>query len=148
MVSEKFDLAAFLPYLLNHAAETTSLGFQSEYKDRYGMLRTEWRVLFHLGMYGSLTAREIGQRANIHKTKISRAVQRLEEKRYLVRKRDAQDRRVEHLTLTQAGLAAFADLSSTAERYDAALTDGLSQGDVETLRRMLVKIAARGHRAL
>jgi len=52
---DAFDLQDFLPYLLNQAADASSLGFQKYYKDRYGMLRTEWRVLFHLGRYGAMT---------------------------------------------------------------------------------------------
>ena len=70
----EFDLKDFLPYLLNQAAEEASLGFQVLYKERYGMLRTEWRVLFHLGRYGDMTAKEICDRARTHKTKVSRAV--------------------------------------------------------------------------
>jgi len=84
-----FELQDFLPYQLNQAAEAASLSFQQIYKGRYGMLRTEWRVLFHLGLYGQMTATEIGQRSRMHKTKISRAVSALEEKRFLTRARDA-----------------------------------------------------------
>ena len=57
MPQDSFDLTDFVPYLLNQAAEQSSLGFQRYYKGRYGMLRTEWRVLFHLGRYGDQTAR-------------------------------------------------------------------------------------------
>ena len=98
-MSEKddFDLQLFLPYLLNQAAEAASLAFTQIYKNRYGMLRTEWRVLFHLGIYGTLTAKEIGERARSHKTKISRAVAALEKRRYLKRTRLESDRRVEAL---------------------------------------------------
>ena len=84
---DDFDLRFFLPYLLNQAAEESSLAFQQVYKGRYGMLRTEWRVLFHLGIYGEMTAKEIGERARMHKTKISRAVQRLADRRFLGEKR-------------------------------------------------------------
>ena len=69
--SNNFDLQAFLPYLLNQAAEQSSLAFQRSYKNRYNMLRTEWRVMFHLGLFGTMTARDIGVRGKIHKTKIS-----------------------------------------------------------------------------
>jgi hypothetical protein len=55
----EFELSDFTPYLLNAAAEAQSLRFSRVYKDRYGMLRTEWRVLFHLGRYGAMSAREI-----------------------------------------------------------------------------------------
>jgi DNA-binding MarR family transcriptional regulator len=53
------------------------------------MLRTEWRVLFHLGRYGAMSAREISRRAGIHKTKVSRAVAALERKRFLERRDSA-----------------------------------------------------------
>jgi DNA-binding MarR family transcriptional regulator len=86
MSDDNFELEEFLPYLLNQAAEVSSLAFQQVYKDRYGMLRTEWRVLFHLGLYGKMTASDIGARAKMHKTKISRAVQRLADRRFLTPK--------------------------------------------------------------
>ncbi|MCB1340299.1 MAG: winged helix-turn-helix transcriptional regulator [Pseudooceanicola sp.] len=142
-MSEKddFDLQLFLPYLLNQAAEESSLAFQRVYKSRYGMLRTEWRVLFHLGIYGRMTATEIGQRARTHKTKISRAVQRLAERRFLRRDPDERDRRVEHLELTPTGLAAYRDLRAVAQECDAWLVRDLSPDETGQLRRLLVRLA-------
>ena len=105
------------------------------------MLRNEWRVLFHLGMYGKLTASDIATRASLHKTKISRAVAKLEARRFLTRDRDAKDRRVEHLALTAAGRAAYADLCDVAQRYDAALVEGLTSEDADKLRRILRNLA-------
>lgn len=139
----EFDVQTFLPYLLNQAAEASSLEFQKVYKDRYGMLRNEWRVLFHLGIYGRMTARDIGARAAMHKTKISRAVQRLAERRYLLRTRDDGDRRVEHLDLTPMGRKVYSDLRAVAREYDQALVDGLPQADVERLKAQLTQLAAR-----
>ena len=136
-----FNLEHFLPYLLNQAAEASSLAFQQVYKDRYGMLRNEWRVLFHLGMYGRMTAREIAVKAQLHKTKISRAVAKLEARRFLTRTRDEADRRVEHLDLTPAGRAAFRDLRQVAERYDQALVDDLSPDEAAHLRTLLTRLA-------
>ena len=136
-----FDLQNFLPYLLNQAAEESSLAFQQIYKDRYGMLRTEWRVLFHLGIYGRLTASEIGNRSKMHKTKISRAVQKLAERRYLVRSRDEADRRLEYLDLTPQGQAAYRDLRSVAQGYDAKLDAELTPQQSQILRSALRKLA-------
>ena len=144
MENDEFDLQGFLPYLLNQAAEASSREFQQIYKDRYGMLRTEWRVLFHLGLYGRLTASEIGQRARMHKTKISRAVHRLTERRFVTRSRDEGDRRVEHLALTWQGQAAYNDLRAVAQRYDAALMDTLDAPEAEVLRRALQKLSEAG----
>ncbi len=137
MTDTPFHLPHFLPYLLNQAAEAASIDFQAYYKGRYGMLRTEWRVLFHLGCYGDLSAKQICEKASIHKTKVSRAVGALEEKRYLTRHASEGDRRSERLVLTRSGLAVFDDLSAEAQRFEATLTEGLIPADLDALRRAL-----------
>ena len=141
MKKDEFDLQDFLPYLLNQAAEESSMAFQQVYKGRYGMLRTEWRVLFHLGNYGQMTAKEIGERAKIHKTKISRAVGKLEKRRFLTRTKDDQDRRVEHLNLTTNGQAAYRDLHSVAQTYDQKLSALFPAAEAKMLRYMLRRLA-------
>ena len=138
---DEFDLRNFLPFLLNQAAEESSLEFQRVYKNRYGMLRTEWRVLFHLGNYGEMTARDIGLRARIHKTKISRAVRGLEQRRYLQRLRDESDRRVERLSLTSSGQVVYRELRSIARDYDTKLASRFTTGEVALLRMMLRRLA-------
>jgi len=135
-----FDLSDFLPYLLNQAAEISSLEFQKYYKQRYGMLRTEWRVIFHLGRYGEMTAKEICERTRTHKTKISRAVSALEAKRFLTRTQMANDRRHETLRLTKTGESAFSDLSAEAQRFNTQLTQHFSKEETEILHRCLFRI--------
>ena len=137
-----FDIQDFVPYLLNQAAEASSLEFQQLYKDRYGMLRTEWRVLFHLGLYQRMTAVEICRKARMHKTKISRAVQKLADRRFLQRDRSAEDRRVEYLTLTPAGQAAYRDLMTAPAAYDARLMAGFTPAEAALLRQLLRRLAA------
>ncbi len=136
-----FDLQDFTPFLLNIAAEATSLGFQRHYKEKYGMLRTEWRVVFHLGQYGPMHAKEICERARIHKTKVSRAVAALEAKRYLQRKEEAKDRRHETLSLTRRGLAVFDELYEVARSFDADLMAQFTPEERVTLKRCLAQIA-------
>lgn len=141
MTDDDFDLGQFLPYALNQAAEAASMGFQKHYRQRYGMLRTEWRVLFHLGRYGSMTAKSICERASMHKTKVSRAVGALEQKRFLVREEQASDRRLEMLSLTRQGQAAYADLYKSAKVFDASLSAHFSAQERDVLNRCLEKIA-------
>ncbi len=141
MTDDDFDLSRFLPYALNQAAEATSIGFQTYYRQRYGMLRTEWRVLFHLGRYGAMTAKEICERASLHKTKVSRAVHALEQKRFIVRTIQEQDRRHETLSLTHQGEGVYADLFEAAKAYDAKLSAHFTETEREILNRCLEKIA-------
>nr|WP_050605283.1 MarR family winged helix-turn-helix transcriptional regulator [Ruegeria sp. 6PALISEP08] len=139
--NDDFDLQNFLPFLLNQASERASLEFQSVYKGRYGMLRTEWRVLFHLGLFGEMTAKDIGERAKMHKTKISRAVAKLEQRRYLKRTRDEADRRAEWLALTPAGQTVYRDLRNVAANYDARLSSLFNEEEAALLRHMLQRLA-------
>lgn len=139
--ADKFDLQDFLPYLLAQAADASSLGFQRYYKAQYGMLRTEWRVVFHLGRYGKMTAKEICTRARIHKTKVSRAVAALEEKRFLTRSEVLDDRRHEELHLTRSGQAAYADLSIQAKQFDEELLAKVPAENLKVLKNCLRQIA-------
>ncbi|MEO1537677.1 MAG: MarR family winged helix-turn-helix transcriptional regulator [Pseudomonadota bacterium] len=136
----KPELSDFLPYLLNRAAEAVSRDFQPHYKHSYGMLRTEWRVLFHLGHYGTMTATEICDKADLHKTKVSRAVTALEEKRFLSRETVEKDRRAEALSLTARGRTAFDDLAVAARDYDATLEHQLGEDDFATLKRITKRL--------
>ena len=132
-----FQLQEFWPYALNQAAEVTSLGFQSVYRKKYGISRTEWRVLAHLGEFGQMTAKDICERASLHKTKVSRAVVALEDKRWLNRSTNEQDRRVEHLMLSKAGGQAYQDLTKEADKLNAELVAGLSAEELATFRKVL-----------
>jgi len=145
---DTFDLRLFLPYLLNQAAEQSSLSFQDFYKDHYGMLRTEWRVMFHLGSFNAMTARDICMRSNIHKTKISRAVQKLTEKRFISRRRNADDLRQESLELTASGHAAYVKLRKKAEQYQTDLSAEFSAEEFALLQNMLKRLIAPSGQSL
>ena len=141
--NSNFDLQNFLPYLLNQAAETTSLEFQRRYREEYGMLRTEWRVLFHLGRYGDMTAKAICERARLHKTKVSRAVRALEVKNFLTRTEQPDDRRHEILTLTKRGQTTYEKLADGARRFHETLSERFSDEENAIMKRCLSKLAAR-----
>lgn len=136
-----FDLENFLPYLLNRASEEASIEFSAYYKATYGMLRTEWRVLFHLGRWGEMSARDITTRSRIHKTKISRAVKALEQKRFLRRMTDDLDRRREVLSLTAHGKRTYADLMGRAQAFDAKLMRGFTPQEQTQLRSLLRRLS-------
>lgn len=139
--NSEFNPQDFLPYLLNQAAEALSLEFQRHYRGQYGMLRTEWRVLFHLGCYGDMTAKEICDRAGLHKTKVSRAVAALQTKRILTRRELERDRRHAILQLTAKGQRVFAELSRAAHAFDSEVRTSMTPEEAKVLHRCLIRIA-------
>ncbi|MEM9104805.1 MAG: MarR family winged helix-turn-helix transcriptional regulator [Pseudomonadota bacterium] len=133
-------LEAFLPYKLSRAAELVSLRFARIYKDHAGLTRPEWRTLATLGQYGTLTAKAIGAHSSMHKTKVSRAVQSLEERKWLKRTTDDKDRRVEHLALTREGARNYRTLAELAHGFEGGLKETLGKQDFEALIRGLTAV--------
>lgn len=140
---QDFDLGTFLPYRLNQAAEVVSLRFAAHYKARYEMTRPEWRTLAALGSYGQMTATEIGANSAMHKTKVSRAVKALEDRRWLRRREDADDRRVEHLELTAQGFAIYREMVALARAYEQELLDLLGSTGLRQLEAGLEAVEQR-----
>lgn len=137
----EFDLEDFLPYRLNQAAEHVSRNFQTLYRREFGMTRPEWRVLAHLGQNDTLTARDICDRARMHKTEVSRAISSLEKRRWLTRRRDESDRRLEHLSLTAEGKRTFRKLGKSAQVFEAALLVGLPDINADDFKRWLAALS-------
>ena len=136
-MSPEFDLETFVPYRMNRASEAISRAFAQEYKRLYGMTRPEWRALAALGQLGRLTATQIGRHSAMHKTQVSRAVTRLESRRWLSRAENPADRRAEHLELTRAGRATYAEMSALALSYQRQLAKNLGDEAFEALQRGL-----------
>lgn len=87
-----------------------------------------------------MRAKDICERASIHKTKVSRAVNALERKRLLRRTQLEHDRRQEKLHLTPSGSLAFRDLHETAQEFDNGMAQRFSPEEVTLLRRCLRNI--------
>jgi DNA-binding MarR family transcriptional regulator len=129
MEPETLELESFLPYRLYRLADAVSREFSRIYKDRHGLTRPEWRTLAGLGQHGTMTATELGEQSAMHKTKVSRAVAELERRRWLTRMPDEDDRRVEHLVLTRAGLAAYREMVPLAKAFERELLAKLNASE-------------------
>ncbi|MBK5567546.1 MAG: winged helix-turn-helix transcriptional regulator [Ensifer sp. SSB1] len=148
MAADGFELNAFLPYRLNRAAEFVALRFAAQYKARYQLTRPEWRTLAALGSTGRpMTATEVGGHSAMHKTKVSRAVAALEKRRWLTRREDEGDRRIEHLELTKTGIRAYGELTELAARYQAELDTLIGPAGMRALATGLEAVEAAMGRA-
>ncbi len=137
MADDILALEKFLPYRLNRLADSVSREFSTIYRERYGLTRPEWRTLATLGQYRAMTATAIGAHSAMHKTKVSRAVAALEKRKWLIRRPDSADRRVEHLTLTKAGEKAYLEMVPLAKAYEAEMLRTMTKADRESVLRGL-----------
>ena len=96
-------LEDFLPHRLNVLSSLVSQALTRVY-GRYGIGIPEWRVLVTLGENGVLTGKVVGAQTHMHKTKVSRAVAQLEERKFLTRRANRADLR-EIVPVPDAGRA-------------------------------------------
>ena len=129
-----------MPYRLYQAMERTSQNFRDLYKKHYGLTRTEWRVMLNVGQYGPIEAGEISKRSFLHKTKISRAVNSLEKKRWLERVHVEGDRRRQTLRLTPLGKQNFDKLANLAMKYNEKLIESIGVEAFQKLNTLLFQI--------
>lgn len=121
----KLALEHFLPYRLNRLSSAVSQQFRAVYGPHHDLTVPEWRVLATLAQFGTMTAKAIGKHSSMHKTKVSRAVRALEERRWLVRRESEQDRREESLSLTATGLKAYSEIVPRALAFEARILAAL-----------------------
>jgi len=133
-------LEHFLPYRLNILAEAVSRGLSEIYSNRFGIAIPEWRVVATLGQFGRMTAKDIGNHSQMHKTKVSRAVASLEKAGYVQREVNQEDMRESFLTLTPSGSAMYQDLVPEAVSFSRTLADALSQEQQVQLDDILTRL--------
>jgi len=121
----KLELENFLPYRLNRIASVVSKEFRSIYGHHHDLTIPEWRILATLGQFEEMSAKEIGLHSSMHKTKVSRAVRALEERRWLQRRESDQDRREEILTLTALGRRTYNDIVPRAVAFEQRILTSL-----------------------
>ena len=145
-MSEKLKLEAFLPYRLNVLATKVSQALAARYESAYGLSIPEWRVLATLGQYGSVSAKEIAYHSQMDKIKVSRAVARLVDRGFLSRGRNASDRRMKDLTLSEKGHAVYLEIVPEARAYEEALLEGMGKKDFDALDRLILRLTEKAER--
>ena len=118
---DDFDLNAFLPYRLAAAASRISRAFSERYREEFGISIPEWRVLAHLHHAGDVSVRDIEARADMEKSKVSRAATRLETAGYVSKAVNDADRRLLILRLTPSGRALMARVIPVAMQFQAEM---------------------------
>ena len=103
----------------------------------YGLRAPEWRVLSSLHARQRLSMSELADLTSIEPSTLSRTVERMVRKGWLVRLSDTSDMRITRLAPTEAGERLFARIWPSVHRLNQAAVAGLPEPLVATLRWML-----------
>ncbi|WP_282095370.1 MarR family winged helix-turn-helix transcriptional regulator [Epibacterium ulvae] len=116
-----FDLEQYLPYQFAVITAQLSANLANRYRDKYAITVAEWRVLVNLAYSDSRSIRDIQWRVGMDKSKVSRAVSRLEAAGHLTKAVNPNDRRLLELSLTEKGYQLVRELVPLAEEFQDKL---------------------------
>ena len=139
-MEDVLDLEHFLPYRLSVLANRISHGFGRLYEEKFDLKLPEWRVMAVLGRRPGITAREVADFTAMDKVAISRAVARMMLMGRVTAEADSSDGRRQKLALSEAGLVIYREIIPMAKRIEAALTEGITDGDLAVLDKLLTRL--------
>ncbi|MGO4402835.1 MarR family winged helix-turn-helix transcriptional regulator [Bosea sp. RAF48] len=142
--TKALHLERFLPYRLNVVGTLGGRALGRIYGEHFGIGIPEWRVVAQLGEFGKLTSRDIGELAQMHKTKVSRAVGELEKRGLVSRSENRQDRRESFVTLTAAGKRIYDQIVPLALGFEARWVEGIAPDELKVFERVLSTLTERG----
>jgi DNA-binding MarR family transcriptional regulator len=135
-------LEEFLPHRLNVLSSLVSQALTRVYH-RYGIGIPEWRVLVTLGQNGVMTGKAVGAQTHMHKTKVSRAVAQLEQRKFVTRRANRADLRESLLSLTPAGRAVYEELAPRALEFMDRLSEVVAPADRPAFDRAMQQLTKR-----
>jgi DNA-binding MarR family transcriptional regulator len=134
-------LSTFLPFRLSVLSNAISQRIAQLYDREFGLSIWQWRVMAVTADTPGISATEIGQRTQMDKVAVSRAVAGLIEAGYLARRPSTDDARRSSLVLTRAGLGIYELIVPLALAEEARLVSALSDKEQAELARLMAKLA-------
>jgi len=124
---------------LNQAARTVERAFDEALAAAGGTLPI-WLVLLNLKTRRPANQRKLAEFVGVREATLTHHLNAMDARGLISRTRDAANRRVGVVTLTEEGEAAFLRLREAALAFDARLTAGLSEADRATLSTLLTRL--------
>ena len=143
--TQGLNLDEYLPYRLSIASNAVSKLIARAYEDRFGLTIPQWRLMAVLAEK-PLTQQAIVARTAMDKVTVSRAAQGLVNRHLVGRAAHEADGRSHILALTEQGRELHAEIAPLALAYEAALLSGLTPAEVETLKRLLMRLESAAGR--
>ena len=110
---------------------------------QFGVNTAEWRILATLAEHGELQAKQVGERTNMDKVRVSRAVATLLAEKLLRKRPCREDNRASLLSLSARGRRLYQRIVPEALGWEDALVEPLTEDEQRTLFALLDKLDSR-----
>lgn len=139
-ITKLWDNPCWLSFRLNFIAFRFNDPVYRWIETRYGLVRPEFVALYAVGLKEGVAAKNIVSSSGLPKNTLSRAIQKLLQRRLLKRDTDRDDLRSFVLHLTSAGRAIFEETMPLMIRQQTAMLSGLSDAEQRQLCELMDKL--------
>jgi MarR family transcriptional regulator, transcriptional regulator for hemolysin len=126
---------------LAQASRTVERAFDAALAEAEGSLPV-WLILLNLKVHRPGNQRDLAQAVGITGATLTHHLNAMDAQGLVARTRDNANRRVQIVTLTESGEAAFLRLRAAAVAFDARLRTGFAEADLASLDAQLHRLAA------
>lgn len=126
---------------LNQASRTVERAFDEALAAAGGTLPV-WLILLNLKIHRPGTQRDLAEAVGVREATLTHHLNSMDARGLITRRRDAANRRVQVVELTEEGEAAFLRMRAAAMAFDARLREGLTDADLARLEGLLGTLSA------
>ena len=136
----KFELENYLPYRLVKLAKKIADAGNAEFAAPFNVSLAEWRILATIGQAGTISSRGLPDRTFMDKSKVSRALIKLEAKKLIAREQNNEDNRSALLKFTPRGVELYNMLVRLAQEWETNLLSVFNEEERATFIENLAKL--------
>jgi MarR family transcriptional regulator for hemolysin len=126
---------------LNQVARAVGRAFDDALAEAGGTISV-WLILLNLKIRKPGPQRDLADAIGIREATLTHHLNAMDANGLITRTRDAANRRIQVVTLTEKGDQAFQALAAAATTFDAKLRADLTDGDLATLETLLTRLSA------
>jgi MarR family transcriptional regulator, transcriptional regulator for hemolysin len=126
---------------LNQVARAVGRAFDDALAEAGGTISV-WLILLNLKIRKPGPQRDLAEAIGIREATLTHHLNAMDANGLITRTRDAANRRIQVVTLTEKGDQAFQALAAVAMAFDAKLRTDLTDSDLATLETLLTRLSA------
>lgn len=133
-----FDLESCICFINNRVSKKMADMF-NERLATFGVTRVQWIAMYYLLKYGVMSQKDLADRMDLKESTVARLVDRMESENLIERIKDASDRRVTNIELTESGRKRMEELLPEGQKMSDFFSKGITDEEIEVFKRVLDK---------
>lgn len=134
-----FNLDDCIGIITSRGAKALAQAFEKRL-EAYNITRVQWIAIYYIGEIKGLTQRELADKISTTEPSVARLIDRMEKNELVIREKDANDRRISTLVLTQKGNELREKLIPIGEQFSTDITNAVGKEELEVFIQVMEKM--------